>query len=223
LRGSFNITAAEGVQVSGNLAYIAFGSCSQMICTGGLEIVDVSDPASPTLHGSLTTTGDARDVQLAGDRAYIAIGNRLLAIDVSDSAAPQEIEHFTTTGGAEGVSIAGGLIFVTGYRTGLQILTTDPELLTSTTTIGADGGQAASVDGHVRFQFAAGAITNPLNMLYLSRLGPPEIGAGASVVRSFVAEARAQNGQAIVQTSQPYGTDHRLHRRAAGGAWCCGG
>jgi len=49
----------------GDYAYVADGS-------GGLRVVDVSDPAHPTEVGFYATPGDARDVAVAGDYIYVA-------------------------------------------------------------------------------------------------------------------------------------------------------
>src|SRR5262245_23428403 len=55
----------RSVEVSGSLAYVAADS-------SGLLVIDVSDPGSPAIIGSVETKGPARDVKLAGNIAYVA-------------------------------------------------------------------------------------------------------------------------------------------------------
>lgn len=70
------------VEVQGRTLYAAAGS-------GGLRILDVSNPASPVEQGVATTTGDALDVALLDDRAVVAVdGVGLVVVDVSDPEAP---------------------------------------------------------------------------------------------------------------------------------------
>ena len=49
---------ANSAVVSGTLAYVADGA-------GGLQIIDISDPANPTLIGSLGAISSARGIDLA--------------------------------------------------------------------------------------------------------------------------------------------------------------
>lgn len=73
---------AQDVFISGNTAYVADGS-------SGLQIVDVSDPASPSLLGSYDTPGTASGVYISGNYAYVADGSSgLQVIDVTDPANP---------------------------------------------------------------------------------------------------------------------------------------
>ncbi len=97
---------AEGIEVVGDIAYVADGS-------EGLKIFDVSDPSAMVLLGSLDT-GLAHDVLykndlFAGKIAYIADGfSGLVVIDVNDPSAPTQIGSYATLGQAMGLSYHGG-------------------------------------------------------------------------------------------------------------------
>ncbi len=68
---------AVGVFVSGGYAYVADYE-------SGLQIINVSNPASPTLVGSYDTQERSGDVFVSGSYAYVADGySGLLIIDVS--------------------------------------------------------------------------------------------------------------------------------------------
>ena len=56
---------ARGVQVVGNLAYVADADA-------GLQILDVSNPAAVTRLGGFITSGWTDGVQVVGNLAYVA-------------------------------------------------------------------------------------------------------------------------------------------------------
>ncbi|MDP6419274.1 MAG: hypothetical protein QGG80_07440, partial [Candidatus Krumholzibacteria bacterium] len=70
------------VAISGNYAYVADHS-------SGLQIVDVSDPATPLITGSVDTPGIAQGVAISGNYAYVADDfSGLQIVDVSNPATP---------------------------------------------------------------------------------------------------------------------------------------
>jgi hypothetical protein len=77
--------AVDDFQVVGTYAYLASQS-------DGFQILDLSDPISPTLRASLTLGAAVRLVAVEGVYAYVAcfdgLSNRLAAIDVSDPDHP---------------------------------------------------------------------------------------------------------------------------------------
>ena len=56
---------AEAVTVSGNYAYVTDWNSR-------LQIIDVSNPANPTIVGTVGTPGDALDVTISGNYVYVA-------------------------------------------------------------------------------------------------------------------------------------------------------
>ncbi len=64
---------AYDIAVAGNYAYIADSY-------NGLEIVDISNPAAPTIAGSYHTVSGAKDVAVSGNNVYLAAGNSGLLI-----------------------------------------------------------------------------------------------------------------------------------------------
>jgi len=90
------------LEVEGNLAYIASG-------IHGLRIYDFSDPLQPVLTGACDTPGEAVDLQIAGDLAYIADGysGGLQIIDISDPSAPELLGGCPTGRGCFAVAVSG--------------------------------------------------------------------------------------------------------------------
>jgi len=56
---------AYGVAISGSHAYVADG-------VAGLQVIDITDPASPQLVGGVDTPGEAFGVAISGSHAYVA-------------------------------------------------------------------------------------------------------------------------------------------------------
>ena len=85
----------QGLAASGNTVYVADGE-------SGLQIIDVTNPASPKWEGSLDTPGSAQNVAVSGTTAYVADGDGgLRIVDVSNPLAPVEVAALTapTLGG----------------------------------------------------------------------------------------------------------------------------
>lgn len=105
---------ADGVDVVGNLAYIADRS-------GGLMIFDVSSPTTPTLLGSYA--GPGCGVSVNGNLAYAAFGSSgLYVFNVTSSSAPVLLDTYNTPDYAHDVTASGSLAFVADRLSGLQII-----------------------------------------------------------------------------------------------------
>jgi hypothetical protein len=77
----------SGIFYTSNLLYIAFGS-------GGLKIIDVSNPLEPKFKGEYVTEGISRDVYVSGSSAYIveiyfAASTQIMKFDISDPGSPE--------------------------------------------------------------------------------------------------------------------------------------
>jgi hypothetical protein len=102
----------------GSLVYVTTGS-------GGLQVVDLANPAAPTLRRSLDLPGLPNGLFLAGSQAYVAsagLDGGLLILDTSNPATPTLLSRTSVFGSATGITIANGKAYVAaGYGGGLQI------------------------------------------------------------------------------------------------------
>jgi|GEM_PF-3209818 len=121
----------SSVHVSGDYAYIAYcnlnfieGYIPERIAgSGGLLIVDISDPANPVARGYCATGGTAEDVFVSGSYAYVADGaNGLRVVNISNPDTPDPVGIYNTTGIASGITAAGSFAFVSDGTNGLQVL-----------------------------------------------------------------------------------------------------
>jgi len=105
-----------GIYISGSYAYVADED-------SGLQIINVSNPAAPTLIGSFGIPGEANDVVVSGNYAYVAaLDNGLQIINVSNPAAPTLSGSYDTPGVARGVAVSGNYAYVADGGSGLQII-----------------------------------------------------------------------------------------------------
>jgi hypothetical protein len=103
------------VALQGNYAYIGEGP--------SLTILDISDPASPTVVGKTDSLPDfVADIVVSGSYAYVAdMYDGLRVVDVSDPTNPVEVGTCDTPFDARGVAVAGGYAYVAD-RSALRVL-----------------------------------------------------------------------------------------------------
>jgi hypothetical protein len=123
--------SARAVAVAGNYAYVAEAS-------GGLQIIAVSNPASPVSVGGCVTSGEARDVAVLGPYAFVVgstwmVSNYVGALEVIDVSQPENPVRVgrcdAGMGYLSGVAVSGNHAFVAGsmwtgsnYLDGLQVI-----------------------------------------------------------------------------------------------------
>ena len=105
-----------GVAITGTTIYAA-GS-------PGLCIIDISNPASPTLVGRYSTTSVVYDVAVWGNYAYLAAGDDgLKIVNVSNPASPTLAGSYDTPGTAYGVaSYRNTFAYIADGTNGLVVL-----------------------------------------------------------------------------------------------------
>ena len=130
LSTTYNIwQAANDVKVSGGYAFVAAGR-------SGLSVVDVSDPASPTVVADLDTPGQVLSVAVSGNYVYAAdYDGGLRVIDVSTPTDPVEVASFMGVGQISFVEVDGNYAYVLYYQLGLVIL--DISTPSNPTSVGA--------------------------------------------------------------------------------------
>lgn len=173
---------ARGVQVIGNLAYVADDSGNG----GGLQIIDVTNPAAPSILGSFgvsTPGGLAGGVEVIGNIAYLTDGNNgLQIVNVTDSSNPTLIKNVLTPGGAAiGLDVVGNYAFVANREGGLQVIDISTPATASivgtlntpgvATGVQVDGNFAYVADGAFGLQVVD--ITNPTNPILINTFDTP--------------------------------------------------
>lgn len=105
----------EGVDISGGLACIAIGS-------GGMALVEISDPERPRIHSVYDSPGEAKAVIMDGMFAYLADGESgLRVINISSWVNPVEVAHVSTAD-AHSVDLSEGYAFLADGPAGLVVV-----------------------------------------------------------------------------------------------------
>ena len=91
----------------------------------GLRIISVHYPNSPREVGFLATVGEAVDVSVSGNYAYVAdrgqeppegygawSNGRFRIIDISNAARPRQMSVYEMSGGLRGVDVSGNVAYV---------------------------------------------------------------------------------------------------------------
>jgi len=104
-------------------------------------VIDVSDPTDPQEVGFCDTPGNATDVAVSGDYAYLADDlSGLRVISISDPTDPHEVGFFDTPGRCLGVAVSGSYAYLADYDDGLRVIDvsdpTDPQEVGSYATAG---------------------------------------------------------------------------------------
>lgn len=107
LAGSYDLSAntnsAIKVATQGNYAYVVLSGATQ-----DFLIIDMSNPATPTLVKSLALTGTLTNVAVSGNYAYVT-GNtdttELMVINVTNPASAAQVAVYNAAGNADGLGI----------------------------------------------------------------------------------------------------------------------
>jgi len=121
---------AESLYVSGNYAYVAglYNYDNGESAFRDLKIIDISNPAAPSLVGSYTynTKTEIGDIYVSGDYAYVACGNaELKIIDISNPAAPSLVGSYNKAMGRSkfgGVYVSGNNAYFADGRSSFNII-----------------------------------------------------------------------------------------------------
>lgn len=95
----------EGLILDGDYAYVAAGE-------GGMQVIDISDPALPAVVGDYETRGPAWSITLAGNTVYAAAEDGMHVLDISDPTSPVDLGFFETPGRAVDVTVTGTIAYV---------------------------------------------------------------------------------------------------------------
>ncbi len=107
---------AYSITLDNDRAYIACG-------TAGLKIVDISDPHSCSIIGSLSLSGSARGIFARRDTVFVASYTAgLHIVDACDPTSPTLISTFDTEGYAMGVWAGDTIVFIADYDEGVRAI-----------------------------------------------------------------------------------------------------
>jgi hypothetical protein len=172
----------------------------------GLQVVDISNPLSPHIIGSVDTPDWAKGIYVSGDYAYVADGDSgLQVIDISNPSNPSIIGSVDTPGHAYDAFISGSYAYIADYLNGLQVIDIsdplNPKIIGSIDT--PDHAYSVYVSGNYAYvaDFSSGLqvidISNPSSPVIIGSVDTPGIAMGVYVSGSY-AYVADEDGLVIV-------------------------
>ena len=161
-----------GLDLSGSHAFVACGQ-------SGVKVVDVSNPAQPTIVGSYQTPGLSGSVAVSGHYAYVADGTGGLQIlDVSNPAAPLRVGYRSTPDYAGDIAVSGSMALVADVSSIQVVDVTNPSdpiivgaFATSAGRIRVQNQLAYVAEGSSGFNILD--VSNPSSPRSVGSLAPP--------------------------------------------------
>lgn len=116
-------TEARAIAISGGLVVVGYSVPYE---ADWIQIIDVSDPANPTVLSSMPTGGGVDAVLVAGTLAFVGGSEGLCVIDLSDPAVPKVVGRYGNGPGSRAdincLEISGELLFAGEGDEGFEIL-----------------------------------------------------------------------------------------------------
>lgn len=105
---------SAGVALSGNWAYV----CTP---TGGLKVIDISDPYAPVVDSFYTAWGRARDIVVDGNTGYMGGSDGVSVLDLSDPGHLSRLSVCKTPSGLFGIDYDGTHVYAAEFY-GFEVL-----------------------------------------------------------------------------------------------------
>ncbi len=198
---------AEDIVVAGDYAYAACGG------SGGIQVIDISDPESMVIAGSFDTPGAANGIAVAGNYAFIADGSAgLTVIDITVQEIPVFVANLDTPDYARGIEIDGNYAYVADEDDGLRIIDiSDPALPVAVDFCDTPGEvHDVAVSGNYAYvpDFALGGlqvvdISDPTSTFIVDNYNTPGTAYSVTVSGDYAYVADWQAGLVILDISDP--------------------
>ncbi len=141
---------AEGVTVSGNLAYVASYDAD-------LQVIDVFNPAAPVLERTYATSGDPFDVKVSGYYAYIAdrYGSGLVVLDLAKPGSPSIVSASADMYRTSDIEIFDEYAYIADGTDGLKIMDiSEPEEISPASNIIEFSLPGECLEINIRYPYA---------------------------------------------------------------------
>jgi hypothetical protein len=182
--------------------------------TAGLQVVDVSNPASPALLGSYATSGNTWGVAALGTTVYVADGpSGLLVLDAGNPTSPVPLGSYNTTGWSRGVALSGTAVYVADEQSGLEIFNAgNPSSATllgsydtpgNAVSVAVSGGVAYVADGVSGLEIFN--VSNPASPTLIWNYDTPDFASAVAVSGTVAYVADQASGLQIINVSNPAG------------------
>lgn len=179
--GGYNNTGSQDglkLQAQGNYLYVVTAGSPDFV------ILDITDPATPTLVGSMALGGTPTNIAVSGNYAYITSDSNaqeLQIINITNPAAPAQVGSYNAPGNADGLGV-----FVSGTTVYfVRVFSTDNNFfvinaanpaaptLTGSLQLNAQGNEVSVTDSYA--YVASASDTQELQVVNLTTPSTPTI------------------------------------------------
>ena len=208
--GSVDTQLRSGVFVVDSYAYVTGGNSRK----GGMQVIDITDPANPNIVGSVDTPGYATDIFVDGSYAYVTdITSGLQIIDISDPTNPNILGSVDTPGTSRGIYVKNSYAYVADNESGIQIIDisdpANPNIAGSTEIQNAYGseifvaGSYAYIADTYSNSLKVIDIANPADPTVVGSVDMPSMAKDVYVSGSYAYVAASTQGLQIVDITDP--------------------
>lgn len=171
---------SNDVAVEGHTVYLADG----LFGWGGLSIIDASIPTHPRLLGSLRL-GDADQVTVQGNYAYLLTEGDLHIVDVTHADNPVEVSFYDNDipDRINDLAVQNNYVYAAGLDAGLFVLRLMRDKITDMITPG--GGALLSSGGDTHLTFPGGAFTGTVTLTYRQLWQDQDVGERVGLGHTF--------------------------------------
>ena len=210
--GALNMALPRDLAVAGNYAYVADG-------IDDLQVIDITDPASPVVVDSLSLTGDQMGIAVNGQYVYMVwVGGNaggLHVVKVSTGVSPTLVATLNLTGFPAGLAVNGTYAYVALGDGGLRIINVsnpaNPTLAGAVNTpgttysIAVNGNYAYVADGGTGLQVVD--VSNPASPSIVGSVDTPGTARGVAVAGQHAYIGDGNAGFHVVDVTNPLAPD----------------
>lgn len=202
---SLNLTGTSDgfkVQIQGNYAFVI-----RSATTANFVVVDVTDPALPTVAATISLNGTPQNITLSGDYAFVASDSNtqeLQIINIASPVAPTQVGSYDSTGNqnASGIAVSGNTAFL-ARKNGpdMEFLTVDVTTPSAPTLIGSLELGANANDVVISGNYAFVSSDNnaqELKVINVSSLVAPTLAGSLNLSGNTDGESIAISGNTIL-------------------------
>ena len=201
----------QGTDSQDNLLVLATSTGTTTLSVsqnGALELYQIN----PTELGQYDDGGEAFDIHVSGNYAYVADGyDGLEIINISNPANPVEVGQFVDGGYTHSVYVSGNYAYVADYDEGLKIINISKP--TTPVKVGSyyDGGNAWGVYVSGNYAYVADTtdgleiinISNPTNPVEVGQYDDGGSSEGVYISGNYAYVADYEDGLEIINISNP--------------------
>ena len=169
---------------AGTIAYLADYS-------GGLRIVDVSNPASPQHLGSISIVDPIRRVAVSGNYAYVVTDGgapRMRVFNVSNPSVPVQVGN-GFPGSFPDIDVQGNYVYLTSGTLGLYVIdVSQPSLPTLARAITSFIGNRTTVAANGSVVIASGPVVGVTDVAVVTSVPDPDEPGGVGTIVEKVSQ-----------------------------------